>query len=166
MEFCVHTKKYRKSAPHSILICSHIAMHSSTVILSIKPQYIEQIIGGQKTVELRRRFPSALGRAHLLLYSSAPVQAIVGHAVLEEVISLSLGSLWRRFSNAAAVTREHFDQYFHGIESGYALKLAKVTPLPEPISRVELVRRFRFCAPQSYCYWRRPLSALSVHGWL
>jgi len=141
-------------------------MHALTIVLSIKPQYINQIISGEKTVELRRRFPSSMGPTRLLLYSSSPVQAIVGYAVLDDILSLSLQTLWRRFSRAAAVTREEFDRYFHGTKAGYALKLVQVKQLADPIPRAVLARRFQFHVPQSYCYWHKPLPALSIHGQL
>lgn len=132
-------------------------------VLSIRPVYIERILAGIKTVELRRRFPKPDGRTAVLLYSTSPVKAIVGHAVLEEVSQLSLSSLWRRFACAATVTREEFNRYFDGVDRGCALRLTQAQTLPVPLALADLARRFQFSPPQSYCYWRRPLSVFS-HG--
>jgi predicted transcriptional regulator len=135
-----------------------------TFVLSIRPTYIERILAGLKTVELRRRFPQAVRPSRILLYSTSPVQAIVGQAVLEEVSQLSLRELWMRFASAAAVSRHEFDTYFTGVESGCALRLTKICTLAKPIHLTDLTRRFEFSPPQSYCYWKEPLSALATHG--
>jgi predicted transcriptional regulator len=134
----------------------------NAVVLSIRPTYVDRILAGLKTVELRRRFPKACGHANVFLYSTSPVQAIVGHAVVEEVSQLSLQALWRRFARAAAVTREEFDTYFMGTETGCALHLTKVRALDVPIRLADLARRFEFSPPQSYCYWKG-LSTPSAH---
>jgi predicted transcriptional regulator len=115
---------------------------------------MDRILAGLKTVELRRRFPKPVGRTKVLLYSTSPVQAIVCHAVLEEVSHLSIQALWRRFARAAAVTREEFDSYFQGVETGCALRLTKIRALEIPLDLADLARRFKFAPPQSYCYWK------------
>jgi hypothetical protein len=42
-----------------------------TFVLSIRPIYIERILAGLKTVELRRRFPQAVRSSRVLLYSTS-----------------------------------------------------------------------------------------------
>jgi predicted transcriptional regulator len=148
------------------LILGHPEMdHSSPpVVLSIRPTFIQRILEGSKTVELRRRFPSSPGQRTVLFYSSAPVQAIVGHGVLEEVKQLALSTLWRRFSAAAAVTRAEFDAYFTGATMGCALLLREIRSFPEQIHLSVLTRQFDFSPPQSYCYWRESLPILADTG--
>jgi predicted transcriptional regulator len=49
------------------------------ILISIQPEYAEQIMGGCKTVELRRRFVEAVDQdTRLFIYSSNPVGAIIG----------------------------------------------------------------------------------------
>ena len=139
-------------------------MSRNAIVLSIRPRYVERIVDGLKTVELRRRFPLLAEHSAVLLYSTSPVQSIVGHAVLAEVVRLSPRALWRRFARAAAVTRDEFDVYFRGVEVGCALRLTHFRKFPRPIPLPDLERRFAFCPPQSFCYWREPLTTLAVHG--
>ena len=51
------------------------------VLVSVRSIYASKILHGQKTVELRRKFPEvgATG-ALVLIYSSRPVSAVVGCA--------------------------------------------------------------------------------------
>lgn len=140
---------------------------AAPVVLSIRPTYVERILDGRKTVELRRRFPVATQRgAVALLYSTSPIQSIVAVAVLQAVTELSTASLWRQFATAAAITKDEFDTYFQGVKRGYALHLTSIKQLERPIHLTDLSAKFEFSPPQSYCYWKRPLprSAANAHS--
>lgn len=134
-------------------------------VLSIRPTYIERILDGRKTVELRRRFPtSATPQSPMILYSTSPVQSIVAIASLEAVIEYSIKWLWRTFGEAAAVTRREFNEYFDGRDRGCALRLSRVCAFDQPIHLRDLVRQFDFSPPQSFCYWKTPIVQLAAHG--
>jgi predicted transcriptional regulator len=140
---------------------------AAPVVLSIRPTYVERILDGRKTVELRRRFPVVTqDGAVALLYSTSPIQSIVAVAILQSVTELSTASLWRQFGFAAAVTKDEFDSYFQGVRRGYALRLTSVRQLEKPIHLTDLSAKFEFSPPQSYCYWKRPLprSAANAHS--
>jgi hypothetical protein len=55
------------------------------VLVSIRPNFASKILDGDKTVELRRKFPEvgAMGMT-ALIYSSSPVSAIVGYARFDD----------------------------------------------------------------------------------
>ncbi len=123
------------------------------VIFSIKPQYSEKIVAGQKTVELRRRFPLDVPRGTIaLIYSTSPTRAVIGVAEIDEVVKGSTPLIWKNFSKEACVTKEDFDNYFMGVESGFVIKLANARPLRRSFSLSELRERFNFEPPQSYLY--------------
>jgi predicted transcriptional regulator len=151
--------------PNSSTSHAHSGNALRAFVLSIRPTYIERILDGRKTIELRRRFPTEIGAAALvLLYSTSPVQAIVGSARLTAVSQRSLRALWREFGTEAAVTRSEFDAYFSGAGQGCALRLTDVHEFESPIHLTDLAREFEFSPPQSYCYWKEPLSRLATHG--
>lgn len=142
-------------------------VHSTTrpFVLSIRPTYVERILAGNKTIELRRRFPSLLAPGIALIYATAPVQAIVASMQVAIVETLNLTTLWRRRGRDAAVTRAEFDAYFDGTERGCALVLRDVVRFPSPIHLTDLADRFEFSPPQSYCYWKASLDELTTtHG--
>ncbi|NJO56799.1 MAG: ASCH domain-containing protein [Rhodospirillales bacterium] len=73
-------------------------MQPSEIIISIRPEHARNIMAGRKTVELRRRFPEALGAGGLMLiYASSPEQALVGAARIETVERMTPAGLWRAF---------------------------------------------------------------------
>lgn len=121
-------------------------------LVSIRPSYVEKIIDGSKTVELRRRFPSAAAGSIALIYSSSPVQAIVGYAVIREVQRRPLRDIWSRYGQAACITRDAFHEYFDGLEEGYAIIIDRAKRFSREVTAADLRERFGFVPPQSFRY--------------
>ena len=123
------------------------------VVLSVRPQYSAKIMGGQKTVELRRRFPVSAPRGTVAyIYSTSPVQAIVGRAQIADIVKLPVLDIWRRFGKSASIERSAFDLYFDGLKEGFALKFENTRCFPRPVQLAELRARFGFEPPQSFLY--------------
>ena len=121
------------------------------VVLSIKPAYSEKILAGEKTVELRRRFPIATPRGTTAyIYSTSPVQAMVGTASIRDVLKLPIEQIWARFESTAFIERPLFDKYFDGVEDGYAIVFDDVTCFTRPLPLGELRSKFGFKPPQSF----------------
>jgi predicted transcriptional regulator len=123
------------------------------VVLSIRPQYSEKIIAGQKTVELRRRFPVSAPRGTIAyIYSTSPVRAMVGRAEIASVAKLPVKDIWRKYSNLAAIEKAEFDAYFGGLKEGFVLKFTNARSLRRQLNLTELRVRFGFEPPQSFLY--------------
>lgn len=123
------------------------------VVFSIKPEYCEAIIEGRKTIELRRRFPvTAPVGATAFIYATSPTRALLGLAEIGEVHCRTPRDIWDRFSDRACITRENFDRYFEGVDSGVAIELKHARRLRRPLDLSELRERFSFEPPQSYLY--------------
>lgn len=120
------------------------------VVLSIKPVYSEKILAGQKTVELRRRFPVAAPHgAMAYIYSSSPVKAMVGAASIRDVLKLPIEQIWTKFESTAFIERPLFDKYFEGLDYGYALVFDHAKSFTRPLPLHELREKFGFEPPQS-----------------
>jgi predicted transcriptional regulator len=123
------------------------------LLLSVRPIYASKIFDGQKTVELRRKFPhkKAAG-AIALIYSSSPVSAVVGFARIKRVLKLPVGKLWKEYGSAACISKSDFDAYFAGVKFGFAVLLGSVQSLKMQIKAVDLKSQFGIVPPQSYRY--------------
>lgn len=122
-------------------------------VISIKPSYASKIMDGTKTVELRRRFPDTIMRGAIaVIYSSSPVQAIVGCVCIKEVRRLCVRDIWRNYRHAACIDRNEFERYFAGVEQGYAIVLERVRKLRQQIEVSDLQKNFGFVPPQSFRY--------------
>ena len=123
------------------------------VILSIKPEYSEQIIDGTKKVELRRRFPvNVPDGTRAYIYSTSPTRALTGVATIKGVSKRPVDELWETFSHVAGIERSKFDDYFSGLENGYVIVFSQARPLKRSIDLPELRTMFNFEPPQSFIY--------------
>jgi predicted transcriptional regulator len=123
------------------------------ILISIRPDYADQIIEGCKTVELRRRFTEEVDRnTRLFIYSSNPVGAIVACARIDKVTKLSVKQIWKKFHKEACVDKVFFEEYFDGTDFGFVVSLGKVTPLNESLDREDILDLWGIRPPQSYMY--------------
>jgi predicted transcriptional regulator len=114
------------------------------VLMSIRPLHASKILTGQKTVELRRKFPELTTKGAIaLIYSSSPVGAVVGYARIKRVIKLPVPRIWKEHGSAACISKDEFDSYFAGLAYGFAILLESVRPLKK---RVRAPIR-KFCVP-------------------
>ncbi len=119
------------------------------IILSIKPKYCEEIFSGTKRFEYRRRvFKQEIQK--VLVYATSPVCKIVGEFELEKIIADTPDSIWNQTNQYGGISREQYDQYFHGTDMAYALTIAKYKRYKAPLDPKVLDRNF--VAPQSYRY--------------
>ena len=133
-------------------------------LVSIHPNYVEKIVEGVKTVELRRRFSETVAPgAIILIYSTSPTQAIVGSASIRGVRRLQLDELWEQHGGAACIDRDTFDDYFNGLDEGYAILLEDVKPFARQVAAADLKQKFGFTPPQSFMYLRQEYYPLLNH---
>jgi len=124
-----------------------------SIVISIKPEFVDLIFSGEKTVELRKFIPSDLpDKTELIIYSTSPSKCIVGRAVIKRVERHPINQLWKKFGSETGITRKYFIEYFNGKDVGYGIKLEKVRKLRKPITLNELRRTINFTPPQSYMY--------------
>ena len=123
------------------------------VIISIRPEYALKIISGEKTIELRRRFPTeGIVGGIALIYASSPIKEIIGYTVIQNVRKLPIDTLWKTCSKQACVSKEFFYDYFSGVSDGYALDLEQPVKLVKPLDIKRLQEEFLLSAPQSFRY--------------
>ncbi len=123
------------------------------VVLSVRPQYSGKIVKGEKTVELRRRFPADLDAGTLvMIYETSPTRALTGIAEIADILTGPPSLIWKEFSDEACIARKDFDDYFNGTNEGVAIKLRGARRLTRVMELKELRERFSFAPPQSFIY--------------
>ncbi|MDH5691712.1 MAG: ASCH domain-containing protein [Gammaproteobacteria bacterium] len=95
------------------------------VLLSIKPEYAEKILSGEKRYEFRRAVFKNPAIKKVVIYASSPVQKIVGEFDIEHILSLELEDLWKRTKKYSGIDKGFYDQYFEGKDLGHAIKVKK-----------------------------------------
>lgn len=105
--------------------------HVEDAIISILPNYADAILEGIKTIELRRRIPNIQRKTRLWIYATKPVGAILGSAIISDIIEDTPENIWRISCGRAAVSRPEFDEYFQGTNRAFALTLVDVVKRQE-----------------------------------
>ncbi|MGR9555662.1 ASCH domain-containing protein [Rhizobium leguminosarum] len=111
-------------------------------IISIRPNYVEAILSGVKTIELRRRIPPVSVGTNLWIYATLPVGAVVAVAVAERMFRAPPSELWSRHGQKTAITKPDFDRYFSGAEMGIGIELSSAQAIqPVPIAGLKMMRQ-------------------------
>jgi predicted transcriptional regulator len=130
------------------------------VILSIKPKFAEAIFSGKKEVEFRKSlFKQDVDK--VFVYSTAPVQQIVGYFTIAYIIENSPEQLWQQFGEFGYIKEEEFFKYFRNTQRGYSICIATASKLDRSIDPHMLIEGFT--PPQSFRYYDGDIESTS-HG--
>jgi predicted transcriptional regulator len=120
------------------------------ILLSVKPRFAELILSGFKKVEFRRTWAAQpVGLA--VIYSSSPVQRIVGIVDINGTFLASPPKVWTKCLHLGpGLERKEFMEYFTGKDEACGVLLGEVTLPPKSVPPKSLFNSFR--PPQSYRY--------------
>ncbi|MNH14629.1 ASCH domain protein [compost metagenome] len=120
------------------------------VLLSIKPKYADLILAGTKRVELRRSWPSN-DVGVMVLYSSAPIQKLVGVAFIDRIEECDFESLWTLANtNGGGVTYDELKAYTKGKKTAFGVMINRVKVADTQVDPKEIFPSFT--PPQSFMY--------------
>ena len=146
------------------------------LLISMKPQHAERILGGSKLVEIRKKFSGRWVGCKAVLYSSSPQQALVGEATVRSITSGCPADIWARFSTRIGCSIRDFEDYVGSAKEVCAIELDEVFPYKQSISlsQISYLLGEDLVPPQSYYHlglnkrqgtWLKAVSAASIlHG--
>ena len=120
------------------------------VLLSIKPDFAEKILCGEKRFEFRRALFRDETVRRVIVYASSPVCRVVGEFDVEDILSMPMHALWRKTRQESGVSWQLFSEYFKGKRECHAIKVANPVRYKEPVPLREAVGLE--CPPQSFAY--------------
>jgi predicted transcriptional regulator len=127
-------------------------MDERAVLISVRPRFANAILDAKKTVELRRIKINVPAGTRFLIYSTSPVMAVIGTAILERVETDTPENLWCRVKDLADVSQDEYAAYFAGATEAVALYLSEPTTLERPISLERLRNSVGIEPSQSFRY--------------
>ena len=117
-------------------------------LISIHGIHARRILGGTKTVELRRRFPAMTAESRLWIYETLPTGAVIGFATVAGIDRGIPEVLWERYGPSIGVESEDFMAYLNGCVEAVAILLTKVREVaPIPAATLRAIRD-QFHPPQ------------------
>jgi predicted transcriptional regulator len=146
---------------------------SPSLLLSVKPEFAERLLRGEKTIEIRRRFHPRWRGSRIAIYASSPERALVGEATIGTVKAASPEEIWDRYGDQMGCSRNEFLAYAGEKEEVFAIQLGEVTPYASrmPLCQVEYLLEEDLNPPQSHCQiqrdhpWSKAISiAALLHG--
>lgn len=120
-------------------------------LLSIKPEFVAEIIEGRKKFEYRKKVFKRSDVSSIVVYATKPYGKVVGEFEIAEIIEESLDTLWNETRKFSGISEEFFYDYFKDRESGFAIKIKKFIEYEEHLELSEFDSSIKV-APQSFCY--------------
>ena len=102
----------------------------ATILLSIKPEYANRIFDGQKQYEYRKRIPKK-EVSKIVVYSSAPEQAVIGEIEVIKTLKMKPSPLWNSTKANAGISRSKYRKYFRRYETSKSLADFNIRSAPQ-----------------------------------
>lgn len=119
-----------------------------TILLSIKPEYVEKIFDGTKQYEYRKTKCKEKVEK-IIIYSTSPIMQVVGESEVERIIEGTLEEVWEKTKYYSGTTYEFFSEYYKGKNKAVAYKLKNV----KKYEQTKSLKSFGIeVAPQSFVY--------------
>ncbi|MEZ9443260.1 ASCH domain-containing protein [Vibrio sp. 10N.222.54.F12] len=119
-------------------------------LLSIKPEFVEKIMSGEKLFEYRKAVFKRPEVKSVVIYSTMPEGKIVGEFKIGGILECTPAELWKETKKNSGINKLFFDEYFENKKVAYAIKIKDFVPYDEPIDPYK--REPNFKAPQSFKY--------------
>ena len=122
---------------------------TSTIVLAIRPSYVQAIFEGKKRFEFRRVMPSNPEIHRVLIYESAPVSMVVGEFLVSGIGRCGVDSMWHFCAPFGGISRKDFYEYFSGLQIAqcYMIYTYHKYEKPFPITQLGFNR-----PPQNFYY--------------
>ena len=119
------------------------------ILMSIKPQYVEKILSGNKKYEYRKNRAKRNDIDKMIIYSTAPVMKVVAEVDIEEIIESTPDILWKKTKLESGITEEFFYKYYKNKTIAVAYKLGNIKIYDKPKSLNDIGVKY---VPQSFIY--------------
>ena len=121
------------------------------VLLSIKPEFVKEIISGKKKYEYRKSIFKRDDISSIVVYATKPYGKIVGEFEIESILMDEPENIWLKTRNYSGITESYFNNYFEGREKWYAIEIRDFKRYKTPLDLQDFDKRLKV-PPQSFCY--------------
>lgn len=119
-----------------------------SILIPIHPKYVEGIINGDKTFELRRKIPKRKVDK-MIIYSTSPVMKVLCEVEVKKIHTKDIDELWDMVKDSSLVTYKEYLDYFDSNGIANAFEIGKVELYEEPKRLIDLGISY---TPQSFTY--------------
>lgn len=124
------------------------------LFISIKPEFVEKIFNGTKTIELRKSVPRVKKNDLIIIYSTSPVMSVIGTCRVNEIITLEPTRLWDKYHKEMGIDKKRYDDYYQEKNVAVGIFLKDIKKMDKFISLSKLRSQFdNFHPPQTFRYF-------------
>ena len=123
-------------------------------LLSIKPEFVEEIIEGRKKFEYRKKLFKRSDISSIVVYATKPYGKVVGEFEIGTILEENIDKLWSDTKHLSGISEEFFYEYFKDRDSGFAIQIKRFKEYKKHLELSEFDSTIK-AAPQSFCHIRR-----------
>ena len=123
----------------------------STILMSIKPEYVDKIFFGNKKYEYRKKLCKE-NINKIIVYSSSPVKKVIGELIIKQVLYDKKKNIWDKTNIYGGISKEKYDKYYDKCDYAVAYEIEKVVLYDNPKNLNDYNIK---TAPQSYVYLKK-----------
>ncbi|WP_149915377.1 ASCH domain-containing protein [Sphingobacterium cavernae] len=137
---------------------------SKFLLISIHEKFVDKILSGEKTIELRKSKPNIAPGESLIIYTTKPKKAITAIAVINNIISLSPHEMWEKYSDKLGISKDDFDLYYKNSGKAIGIELINVYKLDDAIFLNAIKAIYpNFSPPQTFKYLNKFSTLKNFH---
>ncbi|MEJ9303085.1 ASCH domain-containing protein [Priestia megaterium] len=121
------------------------------VLLSIKPEFVEEIVLGTKRFEYRKSIFKRKDISSIVVYATKPYGKVVGEFEIEDILVDNPENIWKITKEYSGITKSYFNEYFQDKPKGFAIQIKEFKKYEIPLDLYEFDNNLKV-APQSFCY--------------
>lgn len=125
------------------------------LLISVKPEFAEKIMNGEKTIELRKSAPKKVSKEnYILIYVTSPVKELWGICKINNIIKEDPTEFWKNYGSQTGITETQFSEYYRTNRNAFGIELKDVRNFSKyAIELKQLKKAFpNFMPPQTYSY--------------
>ena len=83
------------------------------LLISVKPEFAEKIMVGEKTIELRKSTPKRVDKEnYILIYVTSPIKELWGICKINNLIKEDKKNFWSKYGSKTGITKQQFNEYY------------------------------------------------------
>ena len=82
------------------------------ILMPINPEYVDEILSGNKKYEYRKIKAKRKNIDKMLIYSTSPIMRIVGEVDILDILEDSPDKLWEKTKRYSGITKDFYTKYY------------------------------------------------------
>lgn len=120
------------------------------ILLSIKPEFADKILSGDKKFEFRKAAFANVTASCVVIYATKPVGKLVGEFDVATVHIDAPEKIWNKTKKFAGIAKERYDEYYSGRNRAVAIAVGEVRKYDVPRDLDSIGKKI--VPPQSFRY--------------